>query len=932
MFHFVKDPLNSTARRTLREAVGVCVVLMGSNAANADTGKPEISFERHVRPILRLHCFTCHGEDTQKKDFDARQTRLLLKGGESGPVIVPGKSAESLLVHRVTKGEMPPEERKKLTPEEIALISAWIDAGAPTDEPEEELDPQAETFVTSEDQKFWAYQKPVRPHIPTWSSGDRVRTPIDALLMAKLQEKKLGFSSDAEKVSLIRRAYIDLIGLPPTPKQVDDYLADESPQAYEKVIDELLASPHYGERWGRHWLDTAGYADSEGYSDRDELRPWAYRYRDYVIKAFNDDMPYDQFLQEQLAGDEMIGWPGVPLTPEHQEKLVATGFLRNGADGTSDGSVDRVLASHQVIADTIKITMTSVLGLSVHCAQCHNHRYDPLSQKDYFRVRAVFEPAYNTEKWRAPGSRRISLMTPEEREKVKQIDEEAAKVSAEKNALTQKYIDEIYAEQIVKVPEAERDTYTEAFKAPGNERTDAQKKLLNKFPAANVTAGVIYQYRENYQKEIAEFDKKIGEIQKDRPVEQFLRPLTEVPGEVPKSVLFKRGDYRTPSHEISPGVLSVLTNLESPHVIQANLEQMKTTGRRTQLAEWLTSKENPLTARVFVNRVWMHHFGKGIVGTPGDFGSMGEKPTHPELLDWLACEFMDTGWQIKRLHKLMMTSTAYRQASRVRDAGLAGDPDNVLLWRMRIRRLEGEVVRDSILAASGKLNPKMGGPAVPVREDEHGKIIIGQENKQGANQPGPKVDMAEEADRRSVYVQVRRSQPLSMLKVFDAPVMETNCSQRDNSVSAMQALSLMNSEFSVGQAQLLAERLRREVKDGIDAQIQLAYRLVLCRVPTEEELTEAKTYVTVQTEYLAAKDTAAQAEATIKNAQATLAEAQKAIEASEAKLAGENPTEDEAKGKKPASVAGPTGPPAATRALANLCHVLLNASEFIYVD
>jgi len=898
--------------------------VMGSPAVGA---QPEISFERHIWQILKKNCSECHGEVTQKSKLDTRQVRLLVQGGKSGAVIVPGKSAESLLFQRISKGEMPPAERPKLTAEQVALIGRWIDAGAPTDKPEKELRPEDETFVTPEDQKAWAFTPPKSAPIPAFSSTDRVRTPIDAFLLVPLREKKLGFSPDADRATLIRRATIDLIGLPPSPEEVDAFVTDTSTDAYERLIEHLLDSPHYGERWGRHWLDVAGYADSDGYTDADTVRPWSFRYRDYVIQAFNDDMPFDQFIIEQLAGDELIGWPGVPLSPENRTKLIATGFLRNAADGTAAGNVDKALASHQVIADTIKITTNSLLGLSVQCAQCHNHRYDPISQKDYYRIRAVLEPAYNTEKWRAPDARRISLMTDAEREQTRQIDAEAKVVQDEKSAFTQKHIDEIFAEEIVKVPEAEREAYTTAFKTAGGERTADQNKLLNKYPAANVHPGVIYQYRPKYPEEVKKYDQRIAEIRKDRPVEEFIQAMTEVPDQVPESRLFVRGDYGSPGHKMVPGVLSVLTDLDNPHAIAENAEKSKTTGRRLAFARWLTRPDHPLTTRVWVNRVWMHHVGEGIVKTPSDFGAMGEPPTHPELLDWLACRFVAEGWSVKQLHRLIMTSTAYRQSSQRRDAGVAADPDNHLLWRMRVRRLEGEALRDSVLAVSGKLNPKAGGPAVPVREDDHGRIVVGKENFVGAHNPGPMLEMNGEQYRRSVYMQVRRSMPLTLLKTFDAPVMETNCNRRSNSVTPMQALGLMNGDFAVHQAHYLAERVTREVGDHLDQQITRAYRLVLGRTPDDDERDQAREYISVQSEFMRATDAVGDLEKALK-------EQRDALEAAKAKLAAAvdgKPAKDDKKNAD-AKKTEPGKPAPQARALANFCHVLLNANEFLYVD
>ena len=391
------------------------------NLAQAGSAPDEpISFERNVRPIFKANCFPCHGEgDKLNGKLDVRLRRMIVEGGKSGAAIVPGQPEASLLFQRISKGEMPPG-KKKLTSDEVALIGHWIAAGAATARPEPEKIGDDLQF-TEDDRSFWAFQPIRRPDEPKVQHTDLVHTTLDAFLLAKLEENGLSFSSGADKQTLIRRAYFDLIGLPPTPEEVALFLADDASDAYERLIDRLLASPHYGERWGRHWLDVAGYADSEGYTNDDLVRKEAYKYRDYVIRSFNADKPFDQFIQEQLAGDEMVA-PAVAasgyknLPPEAIEKLVATGFLRMAPDGTGSGGVDQKIARNQVVADTIKIVTSSLMGMTVACAQCHNHRYDPIPQTDYYRLRAIFEPALDWKNWRAPQARLVSLYTDADRD------------------------------------------------------------------------------------------------------------------------------------------------------------------------------------------------------------------------------------------------------------------------------------------------------------------------------------------------------------------------------------------------------------------------------------------------------------------------------------------------------------------------------------
>jgi hypothetical protein len=844
-----------------------CLMLASATAAPL--------FEKDIRPILKAHCFDCHGEGEQLKGgLDVRLRRLMVEGGESGPVIVPGKPDKSLLFTKVHSGEMPKRE-KKLTREQIALIKQWIAAGAKTARPEP-AELASGSGITEEERSFWSFQPIRRAAIPKTKPKDRARTAIDAFLLSCLAKQKLGFSPDAEKVTLLRRACFDLIGLPPTPAEVEAFLADTAPDAYERLIDRLLDSPRYGERWGRHWLDVAGYADSDGYSDADPPRPYAYKYRDYVINSFNSDKPFDQFITEQLAGDELARTtqdnPKQALAnPRTRELLIATGFLRMGADGTATPAVEQDTVRNQAVADTIKIVSTSLLGLSVGCAQCHDHRYDPIPQTDYYRLRAVIEPAYDWKNWRTPEQRLISLYTEDDRKTAVEVEAEAKKLSDEKAAKQKQYIEEALTKHLEKFEAGLREQLRAAYDTPADKRTAEQKKLLADNPSVNIHPGVLYQYNQKAADDLKAMDAKIAEVRGRKPPEDFISVLTEPADKVPVTYLFHRGDPKQPKDAIPPGGLSVLGCTELP----AKDPGLATSGRRLALARWLTSGTNPLVARVLVNRVWQHHFGRGLVGTPSDFGVMGERPTHPELLDWLASDFVEHAWRVKRLHKLIMTSTAYRQSSRREGKGEQRDPGDRLYWRKPVQRLDAEVIRDAILSASGALHENMFGPPIPVRPDVHGQIIVGVDKTEGDNKMPVEVSLKGEEFRRSVYVQVRRSRPLAMLHAFDAPVMEVNCERRQSSTVATQSLMLMNSPFILDQAARFAKRLQKDVGEDRAQQATRAWQLAFTRRPNESELTDALQFLSSQT-------------------------------------AG-----------KPASELQP---------LINLCQTLLSANEFLYVD
>ena len=856
-------------------------------------------FEKDIRPIFKTHCFQCHGEDGKENgDLDVRLKRLLLEGGEHGPAIVSGRPDKSLLFQKVRDGKMP-KDQAKLSKEEIAIIREWIVQGAKTARPEPD-DPNA-TLITEEERSFWAFQPIQAPAVP-----NNTKNPIDAFLLRRLNAVGLHFSPATDKRTLIRRATFDLTGLPPTPEEIKVFLGNDSPDAYEKLIDRLLITSQYGERWGRHWLDIAGYADSEGYTETDVERGWAWRYRDYVIRAFNDDMPWDRFIREQLAGDEMVKPPYTNLKPDQIDKLTATGYLRMAPDGTGSGA-NNDLARNQVMAETLKIVSTSLMGMTVGCAQCHDHRYDPIPQRNYYQLRAIFEPGLNPKKWLAPSSRRITLYTDADRKKSSEIETEAKKVDTERQKKIEFFIENTLAWKLEAIPEQAREPLREAYRS--KKRTDEQNALLKKYPSVRqISSGSLYLYDREYNEEINKLNtkrkknlevflkrtrekladkkdlkidekslakhdpeggkelkhiderikffkeslskkvldamaKKAKDIRATKPEEPFIRALTERSDKAPTTHIFFRGNHDQPKDAVKPAGLTVVSDNHIPE----NNEALPSTGRRTAFSQHLTDNKHPLTARVLVNRFWLHHFGRGIVDTPGDFGRLGELPSHPELLDWLASDFMKHGWKLKRLHKLIMTSNAYRQASQRSTKQDKIDPDNRLLGRMNVRRMEAESIRDAILSLSGQINLKVGGKPVPVMEDEVGQFIIGKENLDGERKPGKSVNLKDEQYRRSLYVQVRRSRKLSFLDAFDSPAMEPNCAKRSVSTVAPQALIFMNNQFVIGQSRVMAERLRKLATDDLDGQLAAGWEHALGHKPTGAELSRSREFVNKQT-------------------------------------------------------------------------------------
>jgi mono/diheme cytochrome c family protein len=878
--------------RLLRPAIAF--LSLAGAAANA--AEPP-AFNARIKPLFQAYCTECHGEaDKPKGGLDLRLRRLVVKGGKSGPAVVPGKPDESLLIDKVSAGGMPPR-KKKLTAAEIDVLRQWVAGGAKV-EADEPATLAAGFQITDADRQYWAFRPIRRPPVP--AGGDRVRTPIDAFLAAKLRDMGLTFSPDADRATLIRRVTFDLIGLPPTPEEVDAFIAEPDPRAYERLVDRLLARPEYGERWARHWLDVAGYADSEGGSPDDPVRTTAWKYRDYVIRSLNRDKPFDQFIREQLAGDELAKRPWDPTDPETVERLTATGFLRMAPDGSGAAGADQKLGRNQVVTDTVKIVASAFLGVTVGCAQCHNHKYDPIPQTDFYRLRAILEPGYDPDHWQPPAARQVSLYTDTDRKAAAAIETEAVKIDKERLAKQQEFIDRTFEKEVMKLAEPLREPARAARKTPDAKRSAEQKKLMQEHPSLNVSAGSLYLYDQKAADELKKMAGEAAKVRAKKPVEEFVRALTETPGQVPATRLQHRGDPDQPKQVVPPGGLAVLDDvlpLPEPKPVPGG-----SSGRRLAFANWLTDPRHPLTARVIVNRVWMEHFGRGIVGTPGDFGRLGERPTHPELLDWLASEFVQSGWSLKHLHRLILTSTAYRQSS-ARPTPHP-DPDDKLVGRFPVRRLDAEAIRDATLAVSGRLNPKPFGPPVPVMENDAGLAVIGKANRDGAGYKlGDEAVAAGEESRRSVYVQVRRTKPLAVLDVFDWATTEPNCEARKSSTATPQSLMLLNNEFVLAEAMHFADRVKADAGPDVRAQAARAWQLAYGVKPQPAEVDRATAFIARETQAF----DAAPADTARPNAAA--------------------PTKAPKK-KEPAS----PPPSAADRALAAFCQALLVSNRFLYVD
>ncbi len=905
-------------------------------------------FERKVRPLLAENCYSCHGEEKQKSHLRLDSPATIRAGGEGGVVIVPGQPDQSRLIIAVAYEnedlKMPP--KKKLSPRQVADLSEWIKLGAPmpADDAVVATPAKKDHLISDKDRAHWSFQTLKKPVVPGVTKKDWVANPIDAFLLAKLESKGFAPNSPATKRELIRRAHYDLLGLPPSPAEVEAFLADTAPNAWEKLIDRLLDSPQYGEKWGRHWLDLVRYADTNSY-ERDGDKPHAWRYRDYVIRSFNTDKPYDRFLREQLAGDE--------LPSPNSDTIIATGFYRLGI--WDDEPADRELARYDHLDDIVATTGQVFLGLTVDCARCHNHKLDPIPQSDYYRLLSFFQ---NINHYRNGGPTDEIPFYENDAEKVT-YEKAARELEKKRNdlqaAITQ--TEDLFRARHSKGERAEppdlddlhfrfyRDTwdklpdfnqlkpeasgqltsglfdigqrtrdaafgfvfegvlivphegdYTFFVDSDDGSRltVDGQQVILydgihgvgtEQKKTSHLRQGRLPIKLEYFQqvgglglnvewsgpefsrralsapvesavepppklskkdfnrliqeegrrtlgvepfKHYQQLKKELQGLKEVRGSEQKALAVTESGKNAPETFVLVRGNPNVKGDKVEPAFFEVL-NAPRPQ-IEPPSPGANTTGRRTALANWVTSPQNQLTARVMANRIWQYHFGRGIVRSPNNFGLQGDAPTHPELLDWLASEFIAQGWRMKPMHRLIMTSNAYRMSSQGQTEPLKVDPANDLFWRFDMRRLTAEEIRDSILAFTGTLNLKMSGPGI--------FVDIPKEVTSGQSEPGKgwgKSDAAEQA-RRSIYIKVKRSLITPLLASFDFAETDRSAPARFNTVQPTQALGMINGEFLNLQAEALAVRLRREAPDDVRQQVRLGLYLVTSRPPTDVEL------------------------------------------------------------------------------------------------
>ena len=756
---------------------------------SAAAGAAPVDYARDIKPLLTEACSQCHGAAQQKGGLRLDTAAFALKGGDAGPAFKPGRSAESVLIQAVrgTHADISrmPYKKPPLTVAQIALLAHWIDQGgkAPKDE------------VPGIAKKHWAFNPPERPVEPKVKQKDWVRTPIDRFMLARLEMEKIKPAPEADRVTLIRRLSLDLIGLPPTLQEVEAFLSDRTPEAYSRLVERLLASPHYGERWGRHWLDLARYADSNGYSIDAPRSIW--KYRDWVIEALNRDLPFDQFAIEQQAGDML---PGAT-----REQKIATGFHRN-TQLNQEGGIDKEQFRIESIIDRVNTTGTAFLGLTVGCAQCHDHKFDPLTQKEFYGLFAFLNNAEEPE---------LPLASPDEVARAQAIEARVAAYLAGLPARDATLYERMVTWERSLTPaqrQAQSQAVREAFDVQFPERSEEKRQT--------VLAAYVDFAPENkaHQTAVSKLRAAKPEVLTTLVMREMAKPR--------RTYLFTKGDFTRDGGPVSPGVPAVLHPLAK-----------SATTNRLDFAKWVVDPQNPLTARVAVNRVWQQYFGKGIVETENDFGTQGSPPSHPELLDWLAMEFMSpklldaqpsSAWSLKHLHRLIVNSATYRQSSRSRPDLRVVDPNNKLLARQNRLRLDAEVVRDVSLSVSGLLRPKIGGPSVfpPIPE---GVMSLGQIKRDW------KVSTGEDRYRRGLYTFFYRATPPPSLNVFDAPDAFSACTRRLRSNTPLQALTLLNDAGFYEFAQALAARVLKGDSQNDSERLEQAFRLCVARKPSATE-------------------------------------------------------------------------------------------------
>jgi hypothetical protein len=819
------------------------VLLLAGRVAGADR---KVSFSTDIQPIFQNSCWKCHSASVQLSKLNLSSRALALSGGEHGIVLIPGNAEKSRLYRMVAGLEKPAMPLDgKLTASQVESIKLWIDQGAVWDgasAPATVSGPVSsneDAPVPPAAREYWAFREPVAQAVPADVN------PIDTFINRELRKRSLQPAPMADRRTLARRAYMDLIGLPPTLAETDEFLNDQKPGAWERLIERLLASPHYGERWGRHWLDVARYADSNGF-EHDFDRPNAWRYRDYVIRSFNADKPYNTFLREQIAGDE--------IQPVTQESLIATGFLRQYAK-VGFREKDNPENRYDYLDDMIGTIGRGILGLTVQCARCHDHKFDPITQRDYYHIQASLFGYVEVDHPLTPAQEAAAY-----EKKMADVEARAAEVKAKLRELEQPYKDRLLPAKYKKFPA----NVQAAIATPKEQRTPGQVLLADQvIRTVSVSPGEIDRIMTAEDRATKnKLNAEIAAIETERPkpipvaagiTDGDYRFTPDGPGdepapgkgvkreaiegsflhtgagryETPPSYLLIRGDPNSKGPQMQPGFIRAVTYGNPPVTLPPATPH--TSGRRLALAEWLVSPVNPLTTRVIVNRIWHHHFGRGIVPTLDNFGKMGETPSHPELLDWLAVEFVKQGWSIKQMHRLIMTSDAYKMASQFDNADdSAKDPLDKYYWRYRMQRIDAEIVRDEILSVSGGLNQEMfGRPVFPMLPQEVLASMINGIWKQSEDSP--------KVWRRSVYVYRKRGLPYPLLDIFDLPNQNLSCGARNVSTVPTQALTLMNDEFVLRQAQLFANRLEEAAHGDVPVEVDLAYRLALSRPPEPKE-------------------------------------------------------------------------------------------------
>lgn len=766
-------------------------------------------FEKEIRPLLIKHCLECHGEKKQKGELRLDSLKAILKGGESGPAIVPGKSGESILVEAINfeSFEMPPEQ--KLKDKEIAALTRWVNEGAYWPENAGHVIKQRnnETFFSEEDRNFWVFQPVKQPKIPQVNAQAWSKNPVDAFIYERLKKEGLAPAGEADRTTLIRRAYYDLLGLPPTVEQVNAFVNDSSPDAWSRLIDELLESPHYGEKWARHWLDVVRYADSDGFN-QDAFRPEIWRYRDYVIRSFNSDKPYTQFVREQLAGDE--------IAPEDPDALAATGFLRHYLYEYNQR--DSRTQWNDILDNITDATGDVFMGVSMGCARCHDHKFDPIPHQDYYRLRAFFAPLmprddvpFVTPKELAEYNQKLELWEKKTKEIRASIDE-LTQETLEKAAQSQIKMFPADLQEIMAKPELKRTALEHQLADLVQRQVDIkQKSSLASLKKSEKPNGKKYN---ELLKALAAFDKL-----KPEPLPTGMS-VTDSQGAAPVTTIPDDPDHKP----IVPGFLSLLKPGEAEIVPISTAPH--SSGRRTALANWLVNPQNRLTTRVMTNRVWQYHFGTGLVSTSNDFGHMGESPSHPELMDWLTTYFVENGWSIKKLHRLIMNSSTYRLSAFHPDSRQAElkDPQNALHWRANIRRLNAEDIRDSALFLSGEIDLKQGGPCVKASQT-----------------------------RRSVYTIMKRNVQDPVLGAFDLPGGIKSRAQRDVTTTATQALLMLNGDWFLKRANAMARSLKSKSFDNDQELVTYLHKMTYGKTPEPAEVEMLTGFLKTQEQSIKAK-------------------------------------------------------------------------------